>query len=188
MPIGDPAVPKCVIFIQGGGDDVHDQWDNALADSLGRELGAGYEVVYPRMPDEADPRYDAWVSALADAMRGLGDGVICVGHSIGGTILLHALAAGALPVRPAAVVVIAPPFTGEGGWPGDGLPDCDLARDPPDVPVRLFYGSADEDVPPAHAGLYARSVPQIAVTELAGRDHQLNNDLSEVAEAIRGLG
>jgi hypothetical protein len=39
--------------------------------------------------------------------------------------------------------------------------------------------------PPSHAGLYAMAIPQAQVHQLPGRDHQLNNDLSEVAEAIR---
>jgi hypothetical protein len=36
-----------------------------------------------------------------------------------------------------------------------------------------------------HAGLYALAIPQAHVRRLSGRDHQLNNDLSEVAEAVR---
>jgi hypothetical protein len=36
-----------------------------------------------------------------------------------------------------------------------------------------------------HADLYGRAIPQAQVHRLPGRDHQLNNDLREVAEAIR---
>jgi pimeloyl-ACP methyl ester carboxylesterase len=51
--------------------------------------------------------------------------------------------------------------------------------------VHVFHGLGDETAPPAHARLYARAIPQARVHLLPGRDHQLNNDLSEVAEAIR---
>ena len=44
--------------------------------------------------------------------------------------------------------------------------------------------SDDDTVPPAHADLYARAMPQAQVHRLPGRDHQLNNDLGEVASAI----
>jgi hypothetical protein len=44
-----------VLFVQGGGKNVHDQWDNKLVDSLKRNLGPDYEIRYPRMPNEADP-------------------------------------------------------------------------------------------------------------------------------------
>ena len=37
----------------------------------------------------------------------------------------------------------------------------------------------------AHAALFALAIPRAQVHQLPGRDHQLNNDLSEVAEAIR---
>jgi hypothetical protein len=43
----------------------------------------------------------------------------------------------------------------------------------------------DETAPPSHADLYGRAIPQAQVRLLPGRDHQLNNDLREVAEAIR---
>ena len=41
---------------------------------------------------------------------------------------------------------------------------------------------------PAHAELCARAIPQAQLHRLPGRDHQLNNALSEVAEVIKRLG
>ena len=41
-----------------------------------------------------------------------------------------------------------------------------------------------QTVPPSHAEVYARVIPQAQVHLLSGRDHQLNNDLSDVAKAI----
>jgi hypothetical protein len=35
--------------------------------------------------------------------------------------------------------------------------------------------------------LYAKLIPRAVVRRLAGRDHQLGNDLSEVARDIRSL-
>jgi len=40
------ATPQ-ILFIQGGGTRVHDEWDVQLVDSLQRELGL--QVRYPRM-------------------------------------------------------------------------------------------------------------------------------------------
>jgi pimeloyl-ACP methyl ester carboxylesterase len=53
------------------------------------------------------------------------------------------------------------------------------------VRVHVFHGLQDETAPPSHADLYARAIPQAQMRQLPGRDHQLNNDLSEVAEAVR---
>jgi pimeloyl-ACP methyl ester carboxylesterase len=51
----------------------------------------------------------------------------------------------------------------------------------------VFHGLADQTVPPSHAELYARAAPQAQLHLLPGRDHQLNNDLSEVATTISSL-
>ena len=53
-----------VLFIQGGGEDAHDKWDNKIVESLERELGSDYAIRYPQMPDEADPKYAAWMATL----------------------------------------------------------------------------------------------------------------------------
>lgn len=178
-----------VLFVQGGGAGTHDDWDNRLVDSLTRELGPTYDVRYPRMPDEDDPRYAAWKAALELELEALDDGAILVGHSIGGTILINALAERPSPRKFGAIVLVAAPFVGDGGWPSDELdPPRDLgARLPAGVPVHLFHGLTDEIAPPAHADLYERAIPQARVHRLPGRDHQLDDDMSEVAAAIRSL-
>ena len=178
-----------VLFIQGGGAGTHDDWDAKLVDSLRAALGKAWDVVYPRMPVEDDPGDAAWGPAVADAVAALGDGDVVVGHSVGGTLLIHRLAEGPPAVRLATIVLIAAPFVGAGGWPGDEfeLPADLGARLPAGVPVHLFHGLADDEVPPAHADLYARAIPGAQVHLLPGRDHQLGNDLAEVAAMIGGL-
>jgi len=183
-------VSKQILFIQGAGAGAHDQWDNKLVASLKRELGAGYEVAYPHMPNEAEPSYAAWKAALADAIARLHDGAILIGHSIGGTVLINALAEAPPPRKLAGIVLIAAPFVGPGGWPSDDIkPAPDLgARLPANTPVHLYHGDQDDTAPPAHLDLYARAIPDAVVHRLPGRDHQLNDELSEVAEGVRGSG
>jgi len=180
---------KQVLFIQGGGAGVHDEWDNKLVDSLRRELGPGYDVRYPRMPNEADPGYAVWKAALAEEIVRLDDGAILIGHSVGGTILINALAETPPKRKLAGVFLVATPFVGAGGWPsGDIKPTADLgARLPPKTPIHLYHGSADDTAPLAHVDLYERAIPGAIVHRLHGRDHQLNDDLTEVAAAIRAL-
>lgn len=178
-----------VLFVQGGGEGTHDDWDNKLVVSLRRELGRDYEVHYPRMPSEDDPRYEAWKTKLQELLRTLGDGVLLVGHSVGGAILLGLLAEPSASWKPAALFLIAAPFVGDGGWSSDDLalpPDLG-ARLPRGAQVHFFHGLADETAPPSHVDLYARAVPQARVHRLADRDHQLNDDLKEVAAAILSL-
>ncbi|MGW5556981.1 alpha/beta fold hydrolase [Micromonospora sp. NPDC003944] len=186
MAIG--RVPQ-VLLIQGAGAGVHDEWDDKLVDSLRRELGDAYEVHYPRMPDEGDPSHAVWSAAIRREVAALDDGAVVVGHSVGGTILVHTLAHRSPERALGAIVLVAAPFVGVGGWANDEfeLPPDLGARLPRGVPVHVFHGLQDDTAPPEHADRYAAVVPQAHLHRLPGRDHQLNDDLSEVATVIRGV-
>ena len=178
-----------VLFIQGGGKDVHDRWDNHLVESLETELGPDYAVHYPRMPHEADPKYSAWKAALKRELDRLNDGAVLVGHSIGGTILIRTLADEPPTRTVAGIFLVAAPFVGDGGWPSEDIePLSDLgARLSEQTPIYLYHGSTDDTAPFGHVHLYAQSIPHAVVRRLPGRDHQLNNDMAEVAADIRRL-
>jgi predicted alpha/beta hydrolase family esterase len=182
-------VKRQLLFVQGGGEGVHEDWDNKLVASLRQELGQDYEIHYPRMPGEDDPSYALWKTALESVFGTLRDGAILVGHSVGGTILVKVLAEQLSAREFGAIFLIAAPFVGDGGWSVDDLqfpPDVGT-RLPKGVPIHFYHGLEDEVAPPSHIDLYAHAVPQARVHRLPGRDHQLNNDLREVAAAILSL-
>jgi predicted alpha/beta hydrolase family esterase len=178
-----------ILFLQGGGKNVHDEWDHKLVASLEHELGSDVEVCYPRMPNEDDPSFDAWSDSIESEIARLELGAFLVGHSVGGTILIHTLAQRPSLLRHiAAVWLLAAPFVGDGGWPSDEVASPQGWAEPlAEVPVYLYHGEADETVPVAHVDLYAKAIPHAQVRRLPGRDHQLNNDLSEVAQDIRRM-
>jgi predicted alpha/beta hydrolase family esterase len=180
---------KQVLFIQGGGAGAHDKWDNKLVESLARELGPTYEISYPPMPDEADPTYAAWKAVLEQEIAALDDGAILIGHSVGGTILINALAKEPPDRKLSGVFLIAAPFVGAGGWPSEDIePSPELgAQLPAATPIYLYHGSADHTAPFAHLDLYARAIPYAHVCRLEGRNHQLDDDLAEVAADVRAL-
>ena len=178
-----------VLFVQGAGEGAHDKWDNKIVKSLERELGPDYAVRYPRMPHEADPKYGAWKVALKRQFGRLDGGAVLIGHSIGGTILIRTLADQPPTLTFAGVFLIAAPFVGAGGWQSEDIePLSDLgARLSEQTPIYLYHGSKDETAPFGHVDLYAQAIPQAVVRRLPGRDHQLNNDMSEVAADIRSI-
>jgi len=178
-----------LLFVQGGGAQVHDEWDDKLVESLRHELGPSYEVRYPRMPNEDDPNYAAWSATLQKEIANLNDGAIVVGHSIGGTVLINVLAEHPPERELGAIFLLAAPFVGEGGWsPDDWQPQRDIAGNLPDgVPIYVYHGLADDTAPPSHAELYAHAIPQAQLCRLPHRDHQLNNDLREIAAVIKAL-
>jgi predicted alpha/beta hydrolase family esterase len=178
-----------LLFVQGGGQGVHGEWDSKLVESLRRELGPEYEIRYQRMPGEEKPSYASWRTTLEREFEKLRDGALLVGHSVGGTILLKALTEQLSDRKFAAILLIAVPFVGAGGWPADEMQlPADLgAHLPAGVPIHFYQGLEDKVAPPSHVDLYAHAVPQARVHRLLGRDHQLNNDLKEVSATILSL-
>lgn len=182
------VLARQVLFVQGGGEGTYDEWDNKLVDSLRRELGPGYDIIYPRMPNEDDPDYARWTAALQKEFAKLDTGAIVVGHSIGGTTLINALATD-LPGRElGGIFLLAAPYAGDGGWPIDGIKSRGEqlgAALLSDVPIYLYHGDDDDIVPIAHLDLYAKAIQQAVIRRLNGRNHQLNDDLGEVARDVQ---
>src|SRR5690242_16376533 len=138
-----------VLFVQGGGEGVHATWDRKLVESLRRELGPRYDVRYPRMPNEADPELRTWRPVLERELAALRAGGVVVGHSVGGTLLLHVMGDSPLAATVGAIVLIAAPFIGNGGWESEDVAlRADLAeRLPAHAPIFLYHGEDDAVVP-----------------------------------------
>lgn len=184
-----PSSKKQLVFVQGGGAGTHDAWDDKLVASLREALGPGYAIRYPRMPDEADPDVARWKRALAHELGRSRDGVILVAHSIGAAILLDHLADRGPDRRVAGVFLVAAPYIGDGGWRSEDLrPTGELGLGADDaVPLFLYQGTRDDIVPSSHLALLAEAFPRAVVRRLEGRNHQLDDDLAEVARDIRQL-
>jgi predicted alpha/beta hydrolase family esterase len=174
-----------VLFIQGASKGAHVA-DAKLAASLAEHLGADYKVRYPRMPREDEPRYGAWASTFSNELAEANSPLVFVGHSLGASFLLRYLALNDIEPRPLGVFLAAAPYVGGLGWPGVDfeLPAQASAR-LQEMRVFFFQGGADEVVPAAHMTLYEKALPHATVRRLPGRNHQLDDDLTEIAAAIR---
>jgi uncharacterized protein len=178
-----------VLFIHGAGAGAYEE-DAKLVADLQHKLGPGYEVCYPKMPDEDEPDYPAWTRTIEQETVALGDGAVLVGHSLGASLLAKWLTERKSSQPFAGLFLIAGPFwNGDGTWRWEEveLPKDAGARFPKHLPVYLYHGEEDDIVPFAHLGLYAVRLPQAVTRSLAGRNHQLNGDLSEVASDIKQI-
>jgi pimeloyl-ACP methyl ester carboxylesterase len=74
---------------------------------------------------------------------------------------------------------------GEGGWQfaGMAIKEKSFSKQLP-APVFFYHGTGDQTVPFSHLSLYEKKLPNAAFRTIAGRGHQLDNDLSEVAQDI----
>jgi predicted alpha/beta hydrolase family esterase len=189
MSNADQSQSTPLLFIQGGGAGAHDD-DARLVASLRSELGAGYEVRFPRMPNESEAPYDLWSDVIASELARMGAGAILVGHSIGASVLIKWLTEVSPTHRLAAAFLIAAAFWHDHDvwrWKEVELPRDASARLPRRLPVFFYHGTHDEVVPVAHLEMYERAFPAAHIVRLNGRNHQLDDNLAEVARDIRLL-
>ena len=177
-----------VLFVHGGGGEAF-EGDGALVRSLQEELGPDFDVEYPEMPDADAPEFGSWSARISHELSALDGGVILVGHSLGGSILLKYLSEERVEKPIAGVFLIATPFWRTTDW---DVAEFELRENfpsslPEDVPIFLYHSRDDEVVPFAHLALYAGRLPHATVREFEDRGHRFGDDLTEVAEDIARL-
>ena len=179
---------KQVLFIQGGGAGAYEA-DGKLAAYLRDALGAEYNVLYPKMPNEERPEYEAWKAQISKEHAAVDGQVILVGHSLGGSILLKYLSEENVEEPIAGIFLIATPYWGPEDWQVDEyILHEGFASQLPKVPLIFFYHSRDDEVVPfAHLALYAEKLPQATVRELDGRGHLFNAGFPELVDDIKSL-
>jgi predicted alpha/beta hydrolase family esterase len=182
---------KQVLFIQGAGTGSYKE-DEKLVASLRQLLGREYEVNYPAMQNEDEANYETWKRQIEEKLAALDGIVIVVGHSVGASILIKCLAEGDIKKTTGVFLIATPFWGGDKGWKYEGYEALVLQASPANklpanAPVFFYHSRDDETVPFAHLALYAQKFPEATIRELNGRGHQLNNELSEVAEDIKSL-
>jgi predicted alpha/beta hydrolase family esterase len=174
-----------VLFIHGGGPGACEA-DRPLAQSLQRALGAGYDVVYPQMPDEENCPYPEWKAQIDACLAAMTGPVTLVGHSIGGSVLLKYLCERPAPPDLAGLFVVAAPYWGADDWHWDemNLPADAATRLAGDWALVLWHSRDDEVVPYSHLTLYAARLPRAVIRTVDGLGHQFGEDLAPVAAEI----
>lgn len=176
-----------VVFVHGAGEDGY-LAGKRMAALLGDALGAGYRASVPRMPEPDRPVYRAWRDRIHASVDAADGPPLLVGHSLGGSFVLKALAEGPLRRPVAGAFLISAPYWGAGGWEveeyrlgegfGEGLPE--------ELPLFLYHGREDGVVPFEHLVMYRRALPRASFRELPGAGHEFG-DLRAIARDIRGF-
>lgn len=180
-----------VLFIQGAGEGAYKE-DMFLAQNLQKKLGSEFNVIYPKMADEANAPYDAWKRQIQQEITTMREPVILVGHSMGASELAKILTGIKVTAPIAGIFLLAAPFWGGAGWLYEGYEELELPKNtaatlPEEARIFLYHAYDDGIVPFSHLALYAKLLPQATVREIARGGHQFNNDLSLVAEDIQSL-
>jgi predicted alpha/beta hydrolase family esterase len=153
-------------------------------------LGHGFAVFAPRMPNASDARYAEWKLWFEKVMALMEDGVILVGHSLGGTFLAKYLSSESCPKKIRAVFLVAPCYdeTGEREYLGGFLPPKDKRLFIEQVGKIFVYHSEDDDVVPfSSLADYQHDLPDATVRAFKDRGHFLQEDFPELLADITSL-
>jgi uncharacterized protein len=177
-----------ILFIQGGGDGGYEA-DKALVNSLQQNLGKEYDIHYPELQsDESAPDF-GWIQQIDQKILRTQGGAIVVGHSFGASLLLKNLSENSVAKKIKGVFLIATPFwRGNEDWKtGLKLQEDFADKLPEEVPLFFYHCKDDEAVPFSHLSHYRQTITKATFREIKSGGHQINNDLTGVAQDIHSL-
>lgn len=179
---------KEILFIQGGGNGGYEA-DAKLVSSLREALGTAYEVHYPEISsDETAPDF-GWLYQIGKEISEIEGEVILAAHSFGASMLLKYLSENKIKKNIFGIFLISTPFwSGDEDWvQGLKLNENFANNLPKHVPVFLYHCKDDEEVPFEHLEIYVERLPQATVRKITHGGHQLNNNLSLIANDIKSI-
>jgi len=142
------------------------------------------------MPSKYNAKYLEWCIWFDKVIPHLHDGVVLVGHSLGGIFLAKYLEEGSMPMQIKGTFLVAAPF--EECEPGESLADFAL-------PERLehfvaqagklfLYHSEDDPVVPFGAlAKYKEKLPDATIRTFTDRGHFLGPEFRELMVDIKSL-
>jgi uncharacterized protein len=167
-------------FFRGG------SWKGTLEE----ELGDGYEVIAPQMPNKTNAKYSEWKIWFEKIVPLLGEEVILVGHSLGGIFLAKYLAEHKLGNKVSGVLLVAAPFDARDE--DHTLADFELPADLGNLAglgdrVRLYHSKDDAVVPFADLEKYRKVLPEAGTRIFEDRGHFNQEEFPELVEDIKSL-
>jgi predicted esterase len=140
----------------------------------------GPAIAYPRIGSTSRSEIERKISDTKND-------VFIGGHSFGASMILKYLFENSVNKNIKSIFLIATPFwSGNEDWEiglklqgnfGDKLPN--------EVPIFFYHCQDDEEIPFSHFNQYKQKVMQATFREIRTGGHQLNNDLTLVANDIK---
>jgi predicted alpha/beta hydrolase family esterase len=140
---------KQVLFVHSGGTQGLHEGSSDLVAWLRQVLGPPYEVFYPKMPNPDTPVYEQWKQTIKAELSRLDNGVILIGHSLGGSVILKFLSEEKITKKIDGLFMIGSPYWGKRNWKVDEylLKEKFAASLPEINDVFLYHSRRDAVVP-----------------------------------------
>jgi predicted alpha/beta hydrolase family esterase len=169
--------------------DLESLFRKAWETSLPAVLGEEYQVLAPRMPNSLNAKYAEWRICFKKLLEKVDDGVILVGHSLGGLFLAKYLATEHMPKKVKATLLVAPVYDEDNeGIVGDFvLPESLALMHEQAGSIHIFHSADDSIVPIANLEKYRAALPDMQAHLFKHRGHFLMEKFPEIVELLRTL-
>lgn len=193
---------KQVIIIHGGDSfDSYDEYIDSLKNwevsinsfmlwkdwkmNLPEELGDDFQVLSPRMPNKQNAKYEEWKIWFERMIPFVQEGVIFVGHSLGGIFLVRYLSENDFPRKVSKLLLVAAPHN---QTPETGSFRLSESLDKVQQQcqnIHLFQSEDDLIVPPDEARIYEKEWPKSQLHLFQDRGHFNQETFPEIVEEIK---
>jgi predicted alpha/beta hydrolase family esterase len=159
-------------------------------ENLEGNLGQGYEVILPEMPNAFNAKYVEWELWFNKLVPFFADEVVLVGHSLGGTFLAKYLAENIMPKKIRAVFLISPAHDADDA--DYSMADFILPEHLDKISEQsnhiLIYHSQDDPVVPfKDLSKFKKQLPKATIRIFTDRGHFNQEHLPELAVDIKVL-
>ena len=158
--------------------------------NLEKDLGKGFEVILPVMPNFMNAKYKEWKIMFEKFFPYLKNNLILLGHSLGGIFLAKYLSENKFPKKIKAVFLVSAPFDDKDAnySLGDFKLPKKLDRFQKQSPKIFLYHSKDDPVVPfVDLEKYKRALPKAKVVVFKKRGHFGQSKFPEIVKAIKEL-
>ena len=160
-------------------------WKNELQD----QLGEGFIVYNPQMPNKQNAQYGEWKIFFEKVFNLVDDNVILIGHSMGGIFLAKYLSENEVTKKIQKTFLISAPFDNEGmvhetlgSFVREGSLK-DFERRAGDV--YLYHSEDDRVVPFDHMEKYKKELPHARVWVFQDRGHFKQEEIVELVGDLK---
>lgn len=171
--------------------DYKDFFKKGWKKTLSEKLGGSFEVITPRFPNEANAKYKEWKIWFEKIIPFIDDGVVLVGHSLGGMFLARYLAENKFPKKIRSTMIVASPHTErlDHSLADFVIPKNLVAFEEQGGEIFLYYSSDDPLIkePMEHLKSYQKYLPNVHVRIFSDRGHFSGEEFPEIIEDIKKL-
>jgi hypothetical protein len=156
-------------------------WKNSIQD----DLGVNFDVLQPEMPNRSNAKFNEWKIWFERMFTFLDNGVILVGHSLGGMFLAKYLAENNFPKRIAALHLVAPPHNRTEDVDSFLLPESldNILKQTKNI--FLYFSQDDELVQFSELDKYKKQLPSARMITFTDRGHFRQEHFPELIEQIK---